>query len=227
MNLWIAYGNWNSLLEKYLGWLTSLRGSKEVSSPWNPGASGDSSSEVPHLIFQENSLPSHLAFHFLWLLSEWPLFLFLVPSLILPTSSKIREELKTFLFLLPPLSLVLSYIIVQSLSLAQLFVTPWTPPCQASLSFTISRVCSVSYRLSWWCHPTILSSVVSSSCLQSFPASRSFPMLALCIRRPKYWSFSFNISPFSEYSGLISFRMDWFDLLAVQGTLKSLVQLHS
>ena len=84
----------NSLLEKYLGWLTSLRGSKEFYSPWNPEASGDSSSAVPHLIFQENSLPSLLAFHFLWLLSEWPLFLFLVPLLILPTSSKIREEMK-------------------------------------------------------------------------------------------------------------------------------------
>ena len=75
-----------------------------------------------------------------------------------------------------------------------------------------------------WCHPAISSSVIPfSSCLQSFLASGSFPMS----QRPKYWSFSFSISPSNEYSGLISFRMDWFDLLAVQGTLKSLLQHHT
>ena len=85
-------------------------------------------------------------------------------------------------------------------------------------------VCSDSYPLNWWCHPTISSSVVPfSSCLQSFPASESF----LCIRWPKYWSVSFSISPSNKYPGLISFRMDWFDLLAVQETLKSLLQYHS
>ena len=91
------------------------------------------------------------------------------------------------------------------------------------------RACSDSCPLSQWCHPTISSSVIPfSSCLQSFPASGSFPvMLALRIRWPKYWSFSFSISPSSEYSGLISFRIDWFDLIAVQGTLKSLLQHHS
>ena len=79
------------------------------------------------------------------------------------------------------------------------------------------------------CHPTISSSVVPfSSCLQSFPASGSFPMSQLfVIRWPKYWSFSFNISPSSEHPGLISFRIEWLDLLAVQGTLKSLLQHHS
>ena len=79
------------------------------------------------------------------------------------------------------------------------------------------------------CHPAISSSVVPfSSCLQTFPASGSFPMdSVLYIRWPKYWSFSFNISPSNEYSVLISFRMDWLDLLAVQGTLKSLIQHHS
>ena len=67
-----------------------------------------------------------------------------------------------------------------------------------------------------------------SSCLRSFPASGSFPMSQFfAIRWPKYWSFRFNISPSNEYSGLISFRMDWLDLLAVQGTLKSLLQHHS
>ena len=84
------------------------------------------------------------------------------------------------------------------------------------------RVCSNSCPLSQWCHSTILSSVaLFSSCPQSFPASRFFSNeSALCIRWPKYWNFSFSISPSNEYSGLISFRIDWFDLLAVQGTLK-------
>ena len=89
------------------------------------------------------------------------------------------------------------------------------------------RACLDSCPLSQWCHPTISSSVIPfSSCLQSFPASGSFPvMLALRIRWPKYWSFS--ISPSNEHLGLISFRMDWLDLLAVQVTLKSLLQHHS
>ena len=93
----------------------------------------------------------------------------------------------------------------------------------------ISRACSNSCPSSWWCHPTTLFSVVPfSSCLQSFPAPESFSNeSALCIRWPKYWSFSFSISPSNEYPGLLSFRMDWLDLLAVQGTLKSLLQHHS
>ena len=89
--------------------------------------------------------------------------------------------------------------------------------------------CSNSCSLNWWCHPTISSSVIPfSSCLQSFPASGSFLMSQfLAIRWPKYWSFSFSISPSNEYSGLISYGMDWLDLLAVQGTLKSLLQNDS
>ena len=87
-------------------------------------------------------------------------------------------------------------------------------------------VCSNSCPLSWWCHPTNSSSLVPfSSCSQAFPASGSFPVSQLCIRWPEYWSFSFSLS--NEYSGLVSFRIDWFDLLAVQGTLKSLLQNHS
>ena len=78
--------------------------------------------------------------------------------------------------------------------------------------------CSNSCPSSQWCHPNISSSVMPfSSCLQSFPASGS----VLHIRWPKYWSFSFSISPSNKYSRLISFRMDWLDLLAVQGTLES------
>ena len=81
---------------------------------------------------------------------------------------------------------------------------------------------------SWWSHPTISSSVIPfSSCPQSFPASRSFPMSQFSHRGPKHWGFSFNISPSNEHPGLISFRMDWLDHLAVQGTLKSLFQHHS
>ena len=91
------------------------------------------------------------------------------------------------------------------------------------------RVCSNSYPLSQWCHPTILSSVIPfSSCFQFFPASGFFPNeLAFHFRWPKYWSFSFNISPSSQHSRLISFSIDWFDILAVQGTLKSRLQHHS
>ena len=89
------------------------------------------------------------------------------------------------------------------------------------------RVCSNSCPSSWWCHPTISPSVVPfSSCLQSFPGSFSHE-LTLHIRWPKYWSFSFSISPSNDYLGLISFIIDWFDLLSVQGTLKSLLQHHS
>ena len=87
---------------------------------------------------------------------------------------------------------------------------------------------SNSCPFSQWCHPTISSSVVPfSSCLQSFPPSGSFPRSQFFASGGQCWSFSFSISPSNEYSGLISFRIDWFDLLAVQGTLKSLLQYHS
>ena len=95
------------------------------------------------------------------------------------------------------------------------------PPCPSPTP----RACSNSCPSSGWCHPAISSSAVPfSSCSQSFPASFSNE-LVLHIRWPKYWSFS--ISPSNEYSGLISFKIDWFDLLAVQGTLNSLLQHHS
>ena len=97
------------------------------------------------------------------------------------------------------------------------------PPCPS----WIPRVHLNSCPSSQWCHSTISSSVIPfSSWLQSFPASGSFPMSQF-FRWPKSWSFSFSISSSKEYSGLISFRMDWLDLLAVQGTLKSLLQHHS
>ena len=96
------------------------------------------------------------------------------------------------------------------------------PPCPSPTPGVHPHPCPSSQ----WCHPAISSSVVPfSPCLQSLPASGSFPMSQLCMRWPKYWSLS--ISPSNEHPGLISFRMDWLDLLAVQGTLKSLLQHHS
>ena len=118
---------------------------------------------------------------------------------------------------------------VQSLSPVQLYVTPWIATHQASLSITNSRsllkfisikaVMPSNHLI--LCHPLLLLPSI-------FPSMRAFfSESVLCIRWPKYWSFSFSISPFNEYSGLISFRIDWLDLLAVQGTLKSLLQHHS
>ena len=99
-------------------------------------------------------------------------------------------------------------------------------PCPSPIPTACSNSCPLSSR---WCHPTTSSSVVPfSSLLQSFPASGSFPVSQFFTSGgQRNWSFSFSISPSSEYSGLISFRMDWLDLLAVQGTLKSLLQHHS
>ena len=108
-------------------------------------------------------------------------------------------------------------------------MTPWTAVCQASLSFTLSqsllKLVSIESVMSSnhliLCHPLLLLP-------PDFPSIRIFSNeLALCIRRPKYWSFIFSISPLNEYSGLISFRIDWIFLLAVQGTVKSLVQPNS
>ena len=123
----------------------------------------------------------------------------------------------------------LTFISVQSLSCVWLFVTPWTATCQAFLSITNSRsspkpmsiesVMPSSHFI--LCHPLLLLPSI-------FPSIRLFSSeSALRMRWPKYWSFSFNISPSNEHSGLISFRMDLLDLLAVQGTLKSLLQHHS
>ena len=114
---------------------------------------------------------------------------------------------------------------VQPLSHVQLFATPWTTACQASLSITNSwslpKLMSIKLVMPSndliLCHPLLLPSI--------FPNIRVFSNEStLCIRWPKYWSFSFNISPSNEYPGLISFRMDCLDLLVVQGTLKSLLQ---
>ena len=95
-------------------------------------------------------------------------------------------------------------------------------PCPSPTRWVYSNSCP----LSQWCHPTICHPLLLLPSV--FPSIRVFSNeSAFCIRWPKYWSFSFNISPSNDYSGLISFRMDWFDLLDVQGTLKSLLQHHS
>ena len=118
---------------------------------------------------------------------------------------------------------------VQSLSHVRLFVSLWTAACQASLSITNSQ--SLLKLMSFesvmpsnhliLCHPLLLLPLI-------FPSIRVFSSESvLCIRWSKYWSFSFSISPSNEYSGLISFRMNWLNLLAVQRTLKSLLQHHS
>ena len=120
-------------------------------------------------------------------------------------------------------------IVVQSFSHVWFFATPWTAAHQASLSFTIIQSL-LKFTFTESVMPSNISSSFASvsSCPQSFPASGSFSNeSSLCIRWPKHWSFRFSISPSSEYSGLISFRTDWFDLLAVQGTLKSLLQHHN
>ena len=127
------------------------------------------------------------------------------------------------------LKLLIQFSSVQSFSHVQLFATPWTAACQASLSITNSQsptkpmstepVMPSNHLI--LCRPILLLPSI-------FPRIRVFSNeSALHMRWPKYWSFSFNISPSNEHPGLISFRMDWLDLLAVQGTLKSLFQHHS
>ena len=118
---------------------------------------------------------------------------------------------------------------VQSLSRVRLFATPWIAAHQASLSITNSQsilkltsirsVMTSSHLI--LCHPLLLLPPIPPS-IRVFSSESTLRM-----RWPKYWSFSFSISPSNEYSGLISFRMDWLDLLAVQGTLRSLLQHHS
>ena len=124
--------------------------------------------------------------------------------------------------------LKLIWVVVQSLSHVQLFATPWTAAHQASLSFTITQSLPklMSSELVMpsnhiiLCHPLLLLPSIFSS-IRVFSDD-----LVLCIRWPKYWGFSFSMSPSNEYSGLISFRIDCFDLLAVQVTLKRHLQHH-
>ena len=132
--------------------------------------------------------------------------------------------------LLNPISLFnFTTLVVRSLSRVRLFATPWTAACQASLSITNSRsslklmsiqsVMPSNHLI--LCRPLLLLPPIA-------PRIRVFSKEStLRMRWPKYWSFSFSISPSKEHPGLISLRMDWLDLLAAQGTLKSLLQYHS
>ena len=160
-------------------------------------------------------------------------------KLILYYATKLKQtqcdfSLFFFLFFLLSFFLLLYHLSplyrsVESLIHVWLFATSWAaharPPCPTPTP----RACSNSCPLTQWCHPTISSFIVPfSSCPQSFPASGSFQMTQLFASSGQsIGSFSFNIRPSNEHPGLISFRMDWMDLLAVQGTLKSLLQHHS
>ena len=140
-----------------------------------------------------------------------------------------EESLSLSLNLKAPGKCLVKFSSVQSLSHVRLFATPWTAACQASMSITnsqsllklmfIESVMPSNHLI--LCCPLVLPPLV-------FPSIRVFSNESvLCIRWPKCWSFSFSISPPNEYLGLISLRMDWLDFLAVQGTLKNLLQNHS
>ena len=122
-------------------------------------------------------------------------------------------------------------VVVESLSCIQLLWPHGLEHTRLLCPLLSLRVCWNSCPLSWWCYLTISSSATHFFCLQSFPASGALSWqwrgnkLAVCLRWPNYWSFS--NSPYSDYLGLISFRIDWFDLLAFQGTHKSLLQHHN
>ena len=126
-----------------------------------------------------------------------------------------------------PTCLGATWSVVQSLSCVWLFATPWTAAHQASMPFTISwsllKLMAIELMMPSN-HLILLSPSPAFNLSQHQVFSKE---LALPIRWPEYWSFNFSISPSNEYSGLISCRIDWFDLLAVQGTLKSLLQHHS
>ena len=136
----------------------------------------------------------------------------------------LNKKIYIFFLLIPDLS---NHVVVQSLNHVRLFTTPWTAASQTSLSsisqsllkLMSSELVMPSKHLILCCLLLLLPSI--------FPSIRVFSNeLVLHIKWPKYWSFSFSISPSNDYSGLISLRIDWFELLAVQGTLKSLLNKH-
>ena len=141
----------------------------------------------------------------------------------------VQHQKESYVILFIQFGVILPFSSVQSLSRVRLFVTPWTAVRQVSLSITNSQsllklkfielVMPFNHLI--LCHPLLFLPSIFSS-VRVFSNE-----LGLCVRWPKYWSFSFSINPSNEYSWLISFRIDWFDLFAVQGTLKSLLQHHS
>ena len=156
-----------------------------------------------------------------WIYNIFP-FIHLLPSFLM----------KIFHFVHLDLTYAILFSSVQSLSHVWLFATPWTAACQARVYWPVhhqllesTKPMSIELVMPFnhliICRPLLLLPSI-------FPSIRVFSnKSALRIRWPKYWSFSFNISPSNEHPGLVSFRMDWLDLLAVQGTLKSLLQHHS
>ena len=155
----------------------------------------------------------------------------LAPSRFSMTICSVKEWMSSVMYVFHghDIMLMLQFSSVQSFSRVWLFVTPWTAAHQASLSITNSQ--SLLNLMS--IETVILSNYLVLCCSLLLPPS-IFPSIrvfsnesVLRMRWPKYWSFSFNISPSNEHSGLISFRRDWLDLLAVQGTLQSLLQHHS
>ena len=142
-----------------------------------------------------------------------------------------KQSIRSFAWRSPDITCkkkTIQFFSVQSLSHVRLFVTPWTAACQASLSVTNSRslpkLMSIESVMPFnhliLCRPLLLPSIFPTIWIFSNES-------ALRIRWPKHWSFSFNMSPTNEHPGLISFRMDWLELLSVHGTLKSLLQYHS
>ena len=149
----------------------------------------------------------------------WSLLTFLFPLLFCPLVFQIR-------YYIPVISARKT---AQSLSSVWLFVTPWTAACRLPCSSPTPRAFSSSCPSSWWCHLTPSHSL-------SFPSPPAFNLFqhqdfsnesVLCVRWPKYWNFCFSISPSNEYAGLIYFGIDRCDLLAIQETLKSVLQHHS
>ena len=159
----------------------------------------------------------------------WSNILLLRPTLMLQVTEHRISSIQVYFQLLYYFECPSLFSSVQSLSLVRLFATPWTAACQVSLSITNSRsllqfmsIESVMpYNHFILCRPLLLPPSI-------YPGIRVFSNeSALHMRWPKYWSFSFNISSSNEHPGLISFRMDWMNLLAVQGTLKNLLQHRS
>ena len=159
--------------------------------------------------------------------NRWNLLFFFINGIL--HISAVDSTFTNKLHLFTPILVLTLISSVHSLSCVRLFATPWTVACQASLSITNSRsllkfmsiksVMPSNHLI--LCRPFLLPPSI-------FPSIRVFSNESvLHIRWSNYWSFNFSISPFNEYSGLISFRIDWLDLLAVQGTLKSLLQHHS
>ena len=180
-------------------------------------------------------LPTDYLYSFMWItwdcyascINNW--FSFALKKICILNKECFKLPYSCQKFLFPETKCTGFAVVIHLFSHVQLFVTPWTAAQQASMSFSISqsllKLMSTESMMpsnhSILCCPLLLLPSI-------FPSMSIFSNeLALHIRWPKYWSFSFSISPSNEYSGLMSFRIDWFDLLAVWGTLKSLLQHHS